>query len=90
MSQPVHTTTDGDHGRIEERRHVVCHQVDWLFSDRRYADEPRFPHLAMIGMIESRVERNGVTARERRSRRSGAVGEHGDALGRLHWLEVVD
>ena len=44
----------------------------------------------MIGMIESRVERNGVTARERRSRRSGAVGEHGDALGRLHWLEVVD
>jgi hypothetical protein len=37
MSQPVHTTTDGDHGRIEERRHVVCHQVDWLFSDHHFA-----------------------------------------------------
>lgn len=31
----THTTTDGDHGRIEERMHTVCHDVDWLFSDRR-------------------------------------------------------
>jgi predicted transposase YbfD/YdcC len=52
MLEPPHNTTDGDHGRVEERRHVVCHKVDWLFSDRRYADEPRFPHLAMIGMVE--------------------------------------
>jgi predicted transposase YbfD/YdcC len=66
MLQPAHETTDGDHGRIEERRHIVCHEVDWLFSDQRYADEPRFPHLAMIGMVESRVERNGATAQERR------------------------
>jgi hypothetical protein len=87
MSQPVHTTTDGDHGRIEERRHVVCHQVDWLFSDRRYADEPRFPHLAMIGMIESRVERNGVTARERRYYLSSAKLEAKTfaAAVRAHW-----
>ena len=48
MLEPEHKTTDGDHGRIEERRHVVCHKLDWLFSDRRYAGEPRFPHLAMI------------------------------------------
>src|SRR5208337_2517177 len=73
MSQPVHTTTDGDHGRIEERRHVVCHQVDWLFSDRRYADEPRFPHLAMIGMIESRVERNGENSHQPFRRRERAM-----------------
>jgi predicted transposase YbfD/YdcC len=66
MLEPAHETTDGDHGRIEERRHVVCHEVDWLFSDRRYTDEPRFPHLAMIGMVESRIERNGAVARERR------------------------
>ncbi len=26
--------TNFDHGRIEERRHVVCHKVDWLFSNR--------------------------------------------------------
>ncbi len=57
---PPHETTDGDHGRIEQRRHVVCHDVDWLFSDRRYPDEPRFPDLAMIGMVESRVERGGL------------------------------
>jgi predicted transposase YbfD/YdcC len=28
MLQPAHKTTDGDHGRIEERRHVVCHEID--------------------------------------------------------------
>jgi hypothetical protein len=61
-----HYTTDGDHDRIEERHHTVCRKVDWLFSDRRYADEPRFPHLAMIGMVETRVQRNGTVARERR------------------------
>src|SRR5580658_2311060 len=27
MIEPPHQTTDGDHGRIEERRHVVCHKV---------------------------------------------------------------
>jgi hypothetical protein len=48
MLEPQHATTDGDHDRIEERHHVVCHKVDWLFSDRRYADQPHFPHLAMI------------------------------------------
>jgi hypothetical protein len=66
------TGADGDHGRIEERRHVVYHKVDWLFSDRRYADEARFPNLAMIGMVETCVERNGVLARERRCYLSSA------------------
>jgi len=91
---------DGDHGRIEERRHVVCHKVDWLFSDRRYADEPRFPHLAMIGMVETRVERNGTVAQERRyylsSTRLDAktfaatVRAHWGIENRLHWvLDVV-
>ena len=45
MIQPDHETTDGDHGRIEVRRHNVCYDVAWLFSDRRYKDEPRFPTL---------------------------------------------
>ena len=36
-------TTDGDHGRIEVRRHAVCHDVDWLTSDRRFPGEWRFP-----------------------------------------------
>jgi predicted transposase YbfD/YdcC len=96
MLEPPHETTDGDHGRLEQRRHVVCHKVDWLFSDRRYADEPRFPHLSMIGMIESRVERNGVLARERRYYLSStkldaetfaaAVRAHWGVENRLHWV----
>ena len=96
MTEPGHNTTDGDHGRIEERRHVVCHKVDWLFSDRRYADEPRFPHLAMIGLVESRVERNGLLARERRYYLSSAkldaktfaaaVRAHWSVENRLHWV----
>jgi predicted transposase YbfD/YdcC len=52
-------TTDGDQGRIETRIHSVCHDVAWLFSDRRYADEPTFPSLAMIGMIERITEGRG-------------------------------
>ena len=30
LTEPGHHTTDADHGRIEERRHVTCHKVDWL------------------------------------------------------------
>jgi predicted transposase YbfD/YdcC len=100
MLQPICETTDGDHGRIEQRRHLVCHQVDWLFSDRRYADEPRFPHLAMIAMVETRVERNGAIASERRYYLSSAkldaetfaaaVRAHWGVENRLHWvLDVV-
>lgn len=44
----------------------VCHDVDWLISDRRYPDEPRFPHLAMIAMVESCTERGGKVETERR------------------------
>lgn len=100
MLEPEHHTTDGDHGRIEERRHVVCHNVDWLFSDRRYAGEPHFPHLTMIGMVETRVQRNGAPARERRFYLSStkldaktfaaAVRAHWGIENRLHWvLDVV-
>jgi predicted transposase YbfD/YdcC len=100
MLESEHATTDGDHDRIEERHHVVCHKVDWLFSDRRYADEPHFPHLAMIGMVETCVQRNGAVARERRYYLSStkldaktfaaAVRAHWGIENRLHWvLDVV-
>jgi predicted transposase YbfD/YdcC len=93
-------TTDNDHGRLERRRHLVCHDVGWLFSDRRYAGEPRFPHLAMIGMIETRVDRNGSPATERRYYLSStpldakafaaAARAHWGVENRLHWvLDVV-
>ncbi len=89
-------TTDGDHGRIEVRRHAVCHEVGWLLSERRYPDEPGFPGLAMIGMVESRTERDGKIARERRyylcSAKLDAKGFaravrcHWHIENRLHWV----
>lgn len=96
----THQTVDGEHGRIEVRRHSVCRAVDWLFSDRRYPDEPGFPGLAMIGMVESETERNGRVERQRRcylgSARldaetfARAVRAHWGIENRLHWtLDVV-
>jgi predicted transposase YbfD/YdcC len=93
-------TTDGDHGRLEERTHRVCHDVAWLFSERRYAGEPAFPGLAMIGMVESRTERGGKIEQERRYYLSSArldaetfarvVRAHWGVENRLHWiLDVV-
>jgi hypothetical protein len=58
---PRHITTDGEHGRIETRRHWVSHEVGWLFSDRRYSGEPAMPELATIGMVEAEIERGGQT-----------------------------
>ncbi len=89
-------TTDGDHGRIETRRHTVCHDVAWLFSDRRYPGEPAFPGLAMIAMVESTTERAGKTSHERRYYLSSAkldaatfaraVRGHWGIENRLHWV----
>lgn len=93
-------TTDGEHGRIEQRHHAVCHAVDWLFSDRRYPGEPSWPDLAMIGMVEATTERGGKIAHERRYYLSSArldaktfaraVRAHWGIENRLHWmLDVV-
>lgn len=93
-------TTDGEHGRIEVRRHVVSHEVDWLSTDRRFPGEPRFPGLKAIAMIEAEVERDGKISRERRyylsSRKldtrlfAHAVRAHWHIENRLHWvLDVV-
>ena len=95
-----HETTDADHGRIEVRRHVVCHDIDWLFSDRRYAGEPAFPGLAAIAMVEAETERDGKTSCQRRYYLSSspldaktfarAVRAHWHIENRLHWvLDVV-
>jgi predicted transposase YbfD/YdcC len=89
-------TTDGGHGRIEVRRHAVCHDVAWLLSDRRYPGEPAFPGLAMLGMVESETERDGEVGRERRyylgSARLDAAAfaraarGHWGTENRLHWV----
>lgn len=93
-------TVDGDHGRIETRRHTICHSIEWLFSDRRYPGEFQFPGLAAVGMIESETERGGAIAKERRyylcsskldveTFARGVRGHWGIENG-LHWvLDVV-
>jgi predicted transposase YbfD/YdcC len=93
-------TIGGDHGRIEVRRHAVCHEVGWLLSDRRYPGEVAFPGLAMIGMVESETERGGKVERERRYYLGSALLDaatfaraargHWGIENRLHWvLDVV-
>ena len=93
-------TVDKDHGRLEVRRHSVCSDIDWLFSDRRHPGEIKFPGLAMIGMVESETERNGKTETARRyylcSTKLDAkafarvVRAHWGIENRLHWvLDVI-
>ena len=94
-----HATTDGDHGRIEVRRHVVSHDVAWLSTDRRFPGEPRFPGLAAIALVEAEVERGGKTTLSRRYYLSSArldaptfaraVRAHGGVENRLHWVMDV-
>ena len=92
--------TDGDHGRIEIRRHLVTRDVAWLAGDRRHPGEPRFPGLAAIVMVEAEVERDGRTSTARRYYLSSArldvaafaraVRAHWGIENRLHWvLDVV-
>lgn len=95
-----HQTVDADHGRIETRKHAICHEVDWLFSARRYPGEFRFPGLKAIGMVESETERNGSIERERRyylcstaltaESFARVVRGHWGIENRVHWvLDVV-
>ena len=93
-------TVDLTAGRIETRRHTVCHKVDWMTSDRHYPGEPVFPDLAMIGRIETEVERNGKIEQETRYYLCSsalcaltfarAVRAHWGVENRLHWvLDVI-
>ena len=61
-----HTTVDADNGCIEVRRHAISHGIGWMLSDRRHPAEAPMPGLAMLGMVESTVTRNGKTTTDRR------------------------
>lgn len=98
-------TVDLTGGRLETRRHTVCHKVDWhkvdwMTSDRHYPGEPVFPDLAMIGRIETEVERNGKIEHKTRYYLCSialcaltfarAVRAHWGVENRLHWvLDVI-
>ncbi len=93
-------TADGDHGRVEVRRHQVSHDVGWLTMGRRFLGELRFPGLCAVAVVEAGVERRGSSSRERRYYLSSlpldaklfayAVRCHWHVENRLHWvLDVV-
>ena len=89
-------TTDADHGRVETRCHRVTHSVDWLFSDRRYAGEPRLPGLATLACVEATRTEAGKTTRSTRYYLSSArltpetfaraVRGHWAIENSLHWV----
>ncbi len=95
----THQTVDGDHGRIETRRHAVSHDVGWLTTARRFPGEPRFPGLAAIVMVEAEVERGGKLTSARRCYLSSApldarlaaraVRAHWGVENRLPWVMDV-
>lgn len=95
----VFESVDGDHGRIEIRRARVSHDVAWLSTNRRFPGEPRFPDLAMVGMIEAQVERDGHTSVSRRYYLGSAplsahdfaraARDHWGVENRLHWVMDV-
>ena len=89
-------TTDADHGRVETRRHRVSHSTDWLFSDRRYAGEPRLPGLATLACVEATRSEAGRAATSIRyyissatltpERLARAVRGHWAIESALHWV----
>ncbi len=99
MDSPF-TTTDGDHGRVEVRRHRVSHDVGWLNASRRYPGAPSFPGVRAVALVDTEVERGGATSHESRCYLSSlplnpklfarAIRCHWHVENRLHWvLDVV-
>lgn len=92
-------SVEGDHGRIECRRHTVCHEIDWLTADKRFPGDWRFQDMAMIAMVETEVERAGKSGIERRyylssarlsaEQFAAAVRAHWHVENRLHWVMDV-
>lgn len=88
----AHETTDAGHGRIEIRHVEVTHEIGWLFSDRRYPDEPRLPGLAAIARVTSHRDDAVATrfyvssATMSAARFADAIRAHWGIENRLHWI----
>lgn len=88
-----HQTVDGEHGRIEVRRHWVATDVAWL------KDAHRWPALGAVAMVEAEREVDGKTTVSRRfyissapldaKRLAAAVRAHWTIENRLHWVMDV-
>lgn len=92
----AYQTVDADHGRIETRLHRVSPAVGWLFSDRRYKGEPRFPGLACIACVQSTRQTGDTATSATRyylssthltpERFAAAVRAHWAIENSLHWV----
>lgn len=93
-------TLGKEHGRLEIRTHTISHRVDWIASERCYPGAPRFPNIATLAVVESRIERSGKIESERRCYISSrllsatafaeAVRNHWAIENNLHWtLDVT-
>lgn len=87
----VHTTIDGDHGRIETRKVWVTNEVTWFVTQH-----PRWSSVKGIIVVESQREIGGKTSYERRyyitSHQdkpaqffASAVRSHWHVENKLHW-----
>jgi predicted transposase YbfD/YdcC len=88
--EPVHTTIDGDHGRIETRIATVSTDIDWL------RDMHAWPGLAAIGKITRTREAGAKASTETAyyllsapmspARFAEAVRAHWGIENSLHWV----
>jgi len=100
LNLPETVTEQTAHGRVERRRHVVCHQADWVNRAKAECDAASFPGVAMLGMVETSITRDGATKTEQRYYLGSirldpetfgrAVRAHWGVENNLHWtLDVV-
>jgi predicted transposase YbfD/YdcC len=92
----THADLDKGHGRIEERRTAVLHEVGWLDGARRFPGELRLPGTACLVRAETRVASRGATRSETRffvssralsaAEAAAAIRGHWAIENSLHWL----
>ena len=91
LPHSMHSSVDGDHGRIETREVWLTTHVDWLVERH-----PRWKSLKSIAVICSTREINGKTSYEQRYYISshedkdakfiaGAIRTHWHVENKLHW-----
>ncbi len=87
---------DKGHGRLEIRTCRVSTVIDWLKPDRAFPGAFRFPEVAAIAVIDTRVEHKGKLTTARRSYIASrplsaqalalAVRSHWGIENKLHWV----
>ena len=85
----VYETIEKDHGRIETRRTVVSHDIDWLVQ------KPLWQGLQAVAMVESSREIKGKISCERRyylcsitdvTRIAQTIRQHWAIENQQHWI----